>query len=182
MRVLLHAHEGMADLGDNVARLMADLPGLDVVGTAWESGYTCGGSGADRSPGLKAEKRQATLNWLAEDGIDALVSLYHGCHGQLSAGQENGGKPVINFTDLIVRALGGLPREDALEGWRMAGEWHALVDKTAPMLSLNGMEHDPDWLASVLPDVFAGQEFQGGLEAFASSRPAADDQPRGDLS
>lgn len=170
MRVLLHAHEGMADLGENVERLLRAVPGIEVVGTAWESGYTCGGSGADRSPGLKAERRRATLDWAAEPDVDALVSLYHGCHLQLAATAEQGGKPVVNFTDILVRALGGKPREDALEGWRMAGDWHALVAETAPMLKQNGMDLDPQWLAAILPDVFAAKEFAGGLEEFASER------------
>lgn len=167
LRVLLHAHEGMADLGGNVLRLLRQVPGLEVVGTAWESGYTCGGSGADRAPGLKAERRAQTMARLAEPGIDALVSLYHGCHGQLAASAETGGKPVVNFTDILVRALGGEPRRDALEGWRMAGEWRALADQALPLLQRNGMTPDPDWLETVLPDVFAGKEFAGGLEVFA---------------
>lgn len=166
LRVLLHAHDGMRDLGENVERLLRGVPGLQVVGTAWESGYTCGGSGADRSPGLKAERRAATMARLAEPDVDALVSLYHGCHGQLAAAAEAGGKPVINFTDLLVRALGGEPRKDALEGWRMAGEWQALARESMPMLQKNGMDPDPDWLAEVLPDVFAYKEFAGGLQAF----------------
>ena len=170
LRVLLHAHDGMSDLGENVARLLRAVPGLEVAGIAWESGYTCGGSGADRSPGLKAERRQATLDWAARPEIDALVSLYHGCHIQLAATAEQGGKPVMNFTDILVRALGGEPREDALQGWRMAGDWRALVDETAPMLQKNGMGLDPDWLAEVLPDVFAAKEFAGGLEAIDRNR------------
>jgi heterodisulfide reductase subunit D len=170
MRVLLHAHEGMADLGENVARLLGAVPGLEIAGIAWESGYTCGGSGADRSPGLKAERRQATLDRAMRPGIDALVSLYHGCHIQLAATAEKGGPPVLNFTDILVRALGGTPREDALEGWRMAGDWQALVAQTTPMLRQNGIDIDPNWLAQMLPDVFAAKEFSGGLEAFGSER------------
>ena len=168
MRVLLHAHDGMADLGGNVERLLAMVPGLEVAGVAYESGYTCGGSGADRSPGLKAERRAETLRRLREPGIDALVSLYHGCHGQLSAMGEAEGIAVVNFTDLLVRALGGEPRADLLQGWRMAGEWQALAQASLPSLKVNGMDLDPDWLAELLPDVLAQKEFKGGLQAFAA--------------
>jgi Fe-S oxidoreductase len=169
LRVLLHAHDGMADLGENVARLLGAVPGIVVEGIAWESGYTCGGSGADRSPGLKAKRRQATMDWAAQPEIDIVVSLYHGCHNQLAAAAEAGGPPVVNFTDILVRALSGTPREDAFEGWRMAEEWRALVDRTGPMLSSNGMDLDPQWLVETLPDVFGGKEFAGGLEAFAET-------------
>ena len=164
MRVLLHAHEGMADLGRNVARLLGGVPGLDVAGIAWESGYTCGGSGQDRSPGLKAERRKATYAMAEEIGADALVSLYHGCHAQLSAGAERQGPPVVNFTDFLVRALGGEPREDLLSGWRMAGDWQALAARSMPMLERNAVSVDPDRFASLLPDMLASREFAGGLD------------------
>ncbi|MEC7648457.1 MAG: hypothetical protein VX900_08950 [Pseudomonadota bacterium] len=39
----------MADLGENVARMLKRVPGLEVAGIPWEPGYTCGGIGADRS-------------------------------------------------------------------------------------------------------------------------------------
>ena len=170
MRVLLHAHEGMADLGRNVARLLGDVPGLEIAGIAWESGYTCGGSGQDRSPGLKAERRKATYAMAEETGAEALVSLYHGCHAQLSAGAETQGPPVVNFTDFLVRALGGEPREDLLSGWRMAGDWQALADRSMPMLERNAVSVDPDRFASLLPDMLASKEFTGGLDELVRPR------------
>tara|TARA_B100000161_G_C33507101_1_gene394588 strand:+ start:645 stop:875 length:231 start_codon:yes stop_codon:yes gene_type:complete len=54
LRILWHAHEGMADLGENVARILKRVPGLEVAGIPWEPGYTCGGIGADRSPQLES--------------------------------------------------------------------------------------------------------------------------------
>ncbi|MGH7153314.1 MAG: (Fe-S)-binding protein, partial [Acetobacteraceae bacterium] len=91
LRVLLHAHEGMAELGQNVARLLRAVPGLTLAGPVLEPGYTCGGSGADRSPALKASRRAETLRRAADHDIDAVVSLYHGCHMQLAdAGRKHG--------------------------------------------------------------------------------------------
>src|SRR5690606_4683593 len=107
--------DGMADLGRNVARLLSAVPGLEIVDTVLEPGYTCGGSGADRSPALKAARRAETLARAATPEIDAVVSLYHGCHMQLAAAGRRHGFAVVNFTDLLVRGLGGTPREDALE-------------------------------------------------------------------
>jgi len=172
LRVLLHAHDGMSDLGDNVDLLLRAVPGLEVVGTAWESGYTCGGSGADRSPGLKALRRAATMAQATDPSVDALVTLYHGCHGQLSAAGTAEGVKVINFTDLLVRGLGGTPRQDAFEGWRSANDWYGLVDETTPMLTANGVAVDAEFLAEILPDVFAQAEFRGGLDAFAAPERA----------
>jgi len=122
MTVLLHAHEGMRDLGENVLRLLRDVPGLTVADVAWETGYTCGGSGADRSPQLKAEQRAETLHRAAEPDIDVLVTLYHGCHRQLATEGAAKGIKVLNFTDLLVQALGGSPRLDAMEALQSLGD------------------------------------------------------------
>lgn len=169
MRVLLHAHSGMAELGDNVARLLRAIPDLTLVDTLLEPGYTCGGSGADRSPALKAQMRGETLARVAASDADALVSLYHGCHMQLAnAGREHGFQ-VLNFTDLLVRALGGAPRADALEAYRAINEWQAVARQALPRLREHGMDLDPEALAAVLPEVFASAEFRGGLQAFGQA-------------
>ncbi len=163
MRVLLHAHEGMMELGRNVERLLRAIPGLTVVDMVLEPGYTCGGSGADRSPQLKAKMRADTLRRVAEPDVDALVSLYHGCHMQLaSAGHEHGFR-VVNFTDLLVRALGGTPRADALEAFRAIGDWQTIAKEAQTMLQANKIDIDEDILAEFLPDLFTSGEFRGGL-------------------
>ncbi len=174
MRVMLHTHTGMAELGENVARLLRAIPGLTLVDTLPEAGYTCGGSGADRSPALKAHLREETLRRVRESGCDALVSLYHGCHMQLAvAGREHGFR-VVNFTDLLVRGLGGTPREDALEAYRAINEWHAMARLASPQLQASGFDIDPETLAAVLPELFTSAEFRGGLEAFAGAEIPAE--------
>ena len=170
MRVLLHVHEGMADLGDNVRRLLDAVPGLTIVDTVAETGYTCGGSGADRSPALKAAQRAETLARAGAPEVDALVTLYHGCHMQLAAAGREHGFAVVNFTDLLVRGLGGTPHEDALEALSLLDDWHAVVAHAAPHLQANGIKFDPAQLAAILPEVFSLAEFRGGLQAFAAPR------------
>ncbi len=173
MRVMLHAHTGMAELGGNVARLLHAIPGLTLVDTLLEPGYTCGGSGADRSPALKAQLREETLARMKDSGCDALVSLYHGCHQQLSAAGLEHGFRVVNFTDLLVRGLGGEPREDALQAYRALGDWKAIASLALPKLKASGIDFDAGALAALLPEVFASAEFRGGLEAFAGPGSAA---------
>jgi heterodisulfide reductase subunit D len=95
----------MNETGANVAGLLAAVPGLTLVGTSAEPGYTCRGSGADRSPGLKVEARMKTLAQAEAEDVDILASLYHGCHGQLSGLKAKGKFQVMNWTDLLVRAL-----------------------------------------------------------------------------
>ena len=168
LRVLLHTHEGMAQIGANVERLLRAIPGLTVVDTVAEAGYTCGGSGADRSPALKAKLRDETLRRVDESGAAALVSLYHGCHMQLSVAGRQQGFRVVNFTDLLVRALGGTPRDDALEPLRALDDWSAVAREVAPRLRASGIDVEPGELAGLLPELFTLAEFRGGLKSFAA--------------
>ena len=166
MRVLLHVHDGMRELGTNVERLLAMIPGLEIVDTVSEPGYTCGGSGADRSPALKAHRRTETVRRASDPGIDALVSLYHGCHGQLATAGKAHGFEVVNFTDLLVLGLGQSPREDALEAARAMDDWRAVAEHFHPSLTENGINIDVDTLAELLPDLMSSGEFRGGLQSF----------------
>ena len=159
----------MVEIGANVARLLGAIPGLTLVDTVVEPGYTCGGSGADRSPALKEKLRAETLRRALEPGIDALVSLYHGCHGQLAVAGRQHGFTVMNFTDLLVRGLGSTPREDAMEGFRALGDWQAIARRAGPQVAANGIALDAEALAAVLPELFAQAEFRGGLKAFAAA-------------
>ncbi len=167
MRVVLHAHEGMRELGDNVARLLGHVPELTIVDTVLEPGYTCGGSGADRSPALKAHLREQTVRRACDPDVDALVSLYHGCHMQLAAAARQHGFETVNFTDLLVQGLGGEPRTDALEAFRALSDWQKIAHEAQPMLAANGIQMSEEALADILPDLFTSGEFKGGLEVFA---------------
>ena len=172
-RVLLHTHDGMGKIGQNVANMLAAVPGLTLVGTAAEPGYTCGGSGADRSPGLKAEARAATLARAEADEVDILVSLSPGCHGQLSGLEAQGKFQVVNWTDLLVQALGQRPHDDISKRYRMQDDLDMVLDEGEIYLKANGVDMDRDWLKSLLPDLFGQTEFKGGLEAFASKQKSA---------
>lgn len=166
-RVLLHAHDGMAEVGERVAAMLNSIPALKLVETVSEPGYTCGGSGADRSPELKAARRAETVRRATAPDVDTLVTLYHGCHAQLAAGARSGDYDVVNWTDLLVEALGSEPHRDISKHYRMQEDWALIAEEGEVYLKANGVDVDRDWLTQVLPEVFAQSEFKGGLECFA---------------
>lgn len=168
-RVLLHVHDGMPEIGRNVTELLSGIPGLTIADTVSEPGYTCGGSGADRSPELKRVKREETLARAEADGIDALVTLFHGCHGQLAAEEKRGTFEVLNWTDLVVEALGETPHDDSNKRYRLHQDWDMVLDEGEIYLKANGIDVDREWLKGLLPDIFAQTEFKGGLECFGTT-------------
>jgi Fe-S oxidoreductase len=167
-RVLLHAHQGMGEIGNNVAGLLSAIPGLTLVEVMQEPGYTCGGAGADRSPGLKKIAREALLRRAESDDVDVLVTLFHSCHVQLAGEQKPGRFEVLNWTDLLVEALGGRPHDDIFKRYRIEDDWTLLLEEGEVYLRANGIEVDRDWLEAVLPEIFTMAEFRGGLECFAA--------------
>lgn len=167
LNVLVHTHHGMHEVGAAVMRLLNAIPGLNIIEEIEEPAYMCGASGSERAPEMKVPHRQVTVDRSKDPSVDALVSLYHACHLQLSTEGRRNGFQVINFTELIVRALGCEPCEDTVEPYRIIGDWKKMVQEAAPMLKANGIDMDPDELAAVLPEVFTSAEFRGGLCRFA---------------
>jgi hypothetical protein len=170
---VLHAHDGMAEVGDRVAALLRAIPGLELVATVAEPGYTCGGSGADRSPELKATARAETVRRASAGDVDTLVTLYHGCHAQLAGGERDGQYEVLNWTDLLVTALGAEPHHDISKELRKQQDWQAIAEAGELYLKANGVEVERDFLVRVLPEVFQQTEFKGDLECFGGAPAAA---------
>lgn len=176
-RVVLHAHVGYRAVGDDVARLLSAIPGLSLVETVHESGYTCGGSGCGRAPQLQAIEHGHLLERVAATGADTLVTLYHGCHSAFAASEAEGRHEVLNFTDLLVAALGETPAPDLHKRYRGLTDWSQVVEEAMPYLEANGVQLSRAWLLEWLPQVFAHREFTGGLECFASPAASAHPQP-----
>lgn len=166
-RVIVHTHHGMHQVGQDVLRLLRAIPGLTIVEEIEEPGYMCGVSSAERAPALKAHARAHTIERCQREGVDALVSLYHACHRQLASDGKAHGFRVVNFAELLVRAMGLEPYADTLEPFRGRTDYREIVREAAPLLEANGIDMDPDALAQVLPEIFAMAEWKGGLCSFA---------------
>lgn len=166
-RVLVHTHRGLSDIGDNVLRLLRRIPGLTIVDVIEEPGYMCGASGSNKSPELKEHLRVDTVRCSKRDDVNAVVSLFHACHLQLAVDGHKHGFEVVNFTELLVLALGEEPCKDTVEQFRLIEDWREMVREAGPLLKANGINMDPDELAAILPEVFTSAEFRGGLCAFA---------------
>ena len=173
--MIVHAHVGRADICRDVDTLLRAIPGLEIVETVFESGYTCGGSGCSKAPELAAREHAELLTRARATDADILVTLYHGCHATFVGAEAEGNFRVLNFTDLLVEALGGIPHVDRLKQFRLLGDWQMIVDDARPYLLANGLDIDPDWLKRHGPAIFAALEFKGQLDCFeAPSHGAAD--------
>lgn len=167
-RAVLHIHAGRSDVGRAVEQLLRLMPGLDLAETVVESGYTCGGSGCSKCPDLAALEHAQLLERVKVTGADTLVTLYHGCHATFVGAEKAGAFEVLNFTDLLVEAMGGEPHRDMLKTYRLADDWDMILNEAEPYLKANGLHLDRDWLRQHGPDIFASAEFKGGLDCLGS--------------
>lgn len=168
-RVLVHTHTGKPEVGQSVMQLLESVPGLEIVHEAQEPAYMCGASGSERAPQLKAYGRAKTLELAKESRVDAVVSLYHACHRQLKADGLAHGFNVVNFTEILVRALGQEPYEDTFDRFIGRTDWLQVVEESSDLLHENGVDFDAQKLAEVLPEILGSTEWKGGLCAFAPS-------------
>ena len=170
-RVILHAHDGYGEFGRSVASLLDTIPGLDRAETVIESGYTCGAAGSDRAPGRKAADRERLYERVRETGADTVVSLYHGCHRSLVQDGAREGFDTVNFTALLVEALGGTPHPDGFRTMYECADSDAVAEEAQRYLAANGMNVDAAWLGRNLTEMMTMAEYRGGLGCLGSRHP-----------
>ena len=161
-RVVLHAHRGYRQVGEDVARLLRAIPELKVIDTVYESSYTCGSAGCSKSPELQSKEHAELLARVKESGADMLVTLYHGCHMMLAAEAKHGSFDVVNFTDLLATALGAPAHHDMFKHWQALGDPRQVAREAQEYLRANGLDFDVAWIERQLFDLFTASEFSGG--------------------
>jgi heterodisulfide reductase subunit D len=149
---------------NNVARLLAAIPGLEVVDTLWEQAYTCGASGCSKTPELAQREHAGQMEAAGRLGVDAFVTLYHGCHQTFLAAGKGRPFDVLNFTDLLVEGLGETPHVDTNKALRALDDWALVAEAAGPWLQANGVDIDPEFLRRHGAEIFSSAEFRGGLE------------------
>lgn len=172
-RVVLHAHRGVPEVGQNVEALLRRIPGVEVLDVVYESAYTCGGSGCNKTPALRDVEHAELVDRVRELRADALITLYHGCHMAFLHHERAGDFEVLNFTDLLAQAVGMAPHRDQLKQYKLMEDWQSIVAEAQPYLKSNGIEVDSRWLEANGAEIFKVAEFQGGLDCLATDAPGA---------
>lgn len=170
-RVIVHAHIGRADVCRDVDTLLRAIPGLEIIETVVESSYVCGGSGCTKAPELAAREHAYMIERAQVTGAEVLVTLYHGCHMVFIGAEKAGAFRVLNYTDLLVQALGLAPHDDKLKHYRMQDSLREIISEAQPFLKANGIDLSDAFLEENLPAIFSGAEYRGELACFAGGRP-----------
>ena len=137
-RVALHEHSGFAGVHQAVRRLLEAVPGLEWVELETEPlGYMC--SSLYNVPATRRALHRSELNAAKRKGVDMLVGVYHACHRDLCAHESEWPFEVVNFMEIIGRAM-GLNRPDHFKQLKILRDVDAVLEASADRIAEHGLD------------------------------------------
>lgn len=143
-RVALHYHTGRPQTqreATAAVRLLMAVPGLDLVelGTDPRLSRQCNGAVVQDLGGKGWETIiTGQMERAADQGVNVLATLYHGCHRLLAAYQERYPFVVEHYLSVVGRSL-GLEHEDIYRKYLLWGDADRILEDAAPCLAANGV-------------------------------------------
>jgi Fe-S oxidoreductase len=140
MRVALHRHPGIPGVVESALRLLAAVPGIEVV----DLGLPAVGLMSNALRTLPDYKRQLQLRELeaARDaGVDALVAVYHADHRELCAHERDWPFVVINLLEVIGASM-GVAHPDHYKRLKILQDVDLIVAECQDLLTRHGIRDD----------------------------------------
>lgn len=143
--VVLHRHDAGLGVYDNVARLLAAIPGLEIfpISEYHHWAYTCGPGAPGNIPAAREASHPRTLESAVAAGADLLLALYHTCHRDLRAFRGQYPLWVKNWTSLLSLALGLPEHEDRYQRHKLYEDINAILEDAVEFLDAHGWMHPP---------------------------------------
>jgi Fe-S oxidoreductase len=153
-RVALHEHHGVDGVVEDVRRLLQAIPGLDLVAIPQlhDHGHQC--AGFRNAPVAKQNVHRTVLEQAAAAGVDVLVDIYHSCHRELIAAEQDYPFAVQNFISLVGEAM-GITRQDLYKRLMLYQDIERVLAETAPYIQANNV--DTELIQLTLPKELWGR-------------------------
>jgi Fe-S oxidoreductase len=147
-RVALHEHHGVDGVVDDVRRLLGAIPGLELVSIPQlhDHGHQC--AGFRNAPVAKGNVHRVVLDQAAAAGVDVLVDIYHSCHRDLAAAEQDYPFAVQNFISVLGEAM-GITRQDLYKQMLIHRDLERVLAESAPYILANNV--DTELLQLTLP-------------------------------
>jgi heterodisulfide reductase subunit D len=151
-RVALHEHHGVDGVSEDVRRLLAAIPGLQLmdIPQLHDHGHQC--AGFRNAPAARANVHRTVLEQAAAAEVDVLADIYHSCHRELGAAERDYPFAVQNFISLIGEAM-GITRQDLYKQMLIYRDLERLLAEAAPYIQANQVD-------SGLLQITLAKEFQ----------------------
>ena len=137
-RIALHEHPGVAGVTEGAMKILAAIPGLELVDLEQPRvGYMC--NSLAPVPAYKRELHARELEAAAAAGVDYLVGIYHACHRELCAHEATSPFKVVNFLELVGEAM-GVETPDLFKQWKMMQDIDRILAEVATHAAAAGLD------------------------------------------
>jgi Fe-S oxidoreductase len=140
-RVALHEHHGVDGVAEDVRRLLRVIPGLELVTIPqlYDHGHQC--SGFRGAPAARENVHRTVLDQAAAAGVDVLADIYHSCHRELVAAEQDYPFAIQNFISLVGEAM-GITRQDLYKRMVLYRDMERVLAEAAPYIVANNADTD----------------------------------------
>jgi Fe-S oxidoreductase len=138
-RVALHEHHGVDGVAEDVRRLLRAIPGLELVTIPqlYDHGHQC--SGFRGAPAARENVHRTVLDQAAAAGVDVLADIYHSCHRELVAAEQDYPFAIQNFISLVGEAM-GITRQDLYKRMVLYRDMERVLAEAAPYIAANNVD------------------------------------------
>jgi len=137
-RIALHEHPGVAGVTEGVVKILAAIPGIEIVDLEQPRvGYMC--NSLAPVPAYKRELHARELDAATGAGVDCLVGIYHACHRELCAHEATSPFKIVNFLELVGEAM-GVERDDLFKQWKMMQDVDRVLAEIAGQAATAGLD------------------------------------------
>lgn len=166
-RVGLHEHPGVPGITDAAQAILRAIPGLDFVDLAQPRlGYMCNTLNA--LPDFKRNVHREQLQAASDAGVTTLAGIYHACHRELCAHEQDWPFEVVNFLELLGESM-GITRPDIFKRLKLMADVDEILHESAAMIDLNQIDLE-EARSIVARDILAEQPLPLGRSAASITR------------
>jgi Fe-S oxidoreductase len=140
MRVALHRHPGLPEVVAAAERLLAAVPGVEVVDLA-QPAVGLMSNYFRALPELRRKLQRAELEAAEAAGVDALVAIYHADHRELCAHERDWPFRIVNVLEIVGASM-GLHHEDHFKRLKIMQDAGAIVADCADLLARHGITEE----------------------------------------
>jgi heterodisulfide reductase subunit D len=165
MRVALHRHPGVSGVMEAAVEILGAIPGVELVDLKQPAvGLQSASVGV-----LPAFKRELQLNELQaarDEGVDALVAVYHSDHRELCAHERDWPFRIINILEVVGESM-GLHRQDRYKQLKIMQDADQIISECSDLITQHAL--DPGKARDVVVKAMLGEQ---PLPLSGGSRPA----------
>ncbi|MFO1148092.1 MAG: (Fe-S)-binding protein [Alsobacter sp.] len=153
-RVALHKHPGVSGVVEAATELLMAIPGLELVDLHQPSvGLQSVTVGV--LPGFKRDLQLMELEAARDEGIDALVAVYHSDHRELCAHERDWPFRILNILEIIGDSM-GIHRADRYKELKLTQDADLIVADCSDLIRQHALA--PDVVRATVVDALLGDQ------------------------